>query len=225
MSPKFIAYYRVSTSRQGESGLGLEAQRAATQAYAHTNSAILLEDYVEVESGRKSDRPELNKALQACRQHGAVLLIAKLDRLARNVHFIAGLLEADVRFVALDMPNADRFMLHVYAAMAEEEARRISERTKAALRAAKSRGVELGKNGKLLAIENASNANEFSRSIGPKIMTYKEQGYSTRLIADRLNSDNVNSYRGAKWYAATVQRTWNRYKSLQTGEIPNPPCA
>ena len=224
MPSKVIAYYRVSTQRQGASGLGLDAQRAATNAYVQSNSADLVEEYIEVESGRKSGRPKLTEALCACRRSGATLLIAKLDRLARNVHFISGLLEADVRFVAIDMPNADRFILHVYAAMAEEEARRISERTKSALRAAKVRGVELGKNGKKLALQHADEAKKFSRTVGPAISRLKDQGMSLRKIADRLNSDKVPSYSGGKWHAATVQRTWNRYKSLPTGEIPNPPC-
>tara|TARA_R110000851_G_scaffold35348_2_gene93040 strand:- start:134 stop:787 length:654 start_codon:yes stop_codon:yes gene_type:complete len=217
MPLEVIAYYRVSTQRQGKSGLGLEAQRAAAEAYVQSNGATLLGEFIEVESGRKSDRPELNAALITCRKRGATLLIAKLDRLARNVHFISGLLEADVRFVAIDMPNADRFMLHVYAAMAEEEARRISERTKAALRAAKARGVELGKNGKSLALKHAENAKVFSSCVGPTISQLRAQGLSMKIIADRLNSDNVLSYTGGKWYAASVHRTWKRYNSLSTG--------
>ncbi|HEY9038603.1 MAG TPA: recombinase family protein [Roseovarius sp.] len=224
MAAQIYAYYRVSTLRQGESGLGLEAQRAAAKVFIESSSAVLLGEYIEVESGRRSDRPELSDALNACRKSGATLLIAKLDRLARNVHFISGLLESDVRFIAVDMPNADRFMLHVYAAMAEEEARRISERTKAALHAAKARGVELGKNGKILARKHAENAIDFSKEVGPKISNFKAEGLSMRKIADRLNADKITTYKGGKWYPATVQRTWKRYESLPTGEILNPLC-
>ncbi len=141
---KYIAYFRVSTERQGVSGLGLEAQQTSVNQYVARSGGELLAEYVEVESGRKSDRPQLTAAIAKAKKLGAILLIAKLDRLARRVHFISGLMETGVQFRAADMPNADRFMLHVYAAMAEEEARRISERTRNALQAAKARGVKLG---------------------------------------------------------------------------------
>jgi len=142
MSPKkpptFIAYLRVSTVRQGESGLGLDAQRAAVEAFARQHGGVIAATYVEVESGKRSDRPELAKALQAARKRKATLLIAKLDRLARNVAFIATMMEAGADFVACDQPFASRLTLHILAAVAEDEARRISERTKAALEAAKA---------------------------------------------------------------------------------------
>jgi len=159
MSPTiFVAYLRVSTARQGVSGLGLEAQRAATTAYLAANGGKLLSEITEVESGKKDKRPELKSAIDLCRKTGATLLIAKLDRLARNVAFIANLLESGVRFVAVDMPNADRFMINVYSAMAEEEGRRISERTRAALASAKARGIKLGANGIALAAKNKAAA-------------------------------------------------------------------
>jgi DNA invertase Pin-like site-specific DNA recombinase len=125
----------------------------------------MVASFVEIESGKRSDRPELEAALAVCRKSGAVLLIAKLDRLARNVHFISGLIESGVNFIATDMPTADRFMLHVYAAMAEEEARKISDRTKKALAAAKARGVKLGEHGKLLSRREKTKADAFASEL------------------------------------------------------------
>ena len=143
-SPIFVAYLRVSTTRQGESGLGLEAQKASVEAFARHQGAAIVATFVEVESGKRSDRPELAKALQATRKGKATLLIAKLDRLARNMAFIAAMMDSGVDFVACDQPFASRLTLHILAAVAEDEARRISERTKAALAAARARGRKLG---------------------------------------------------------------------------------
>lgn len=143
-STTYIAYLRVSTVRQGESGLGMDAQRSTVEAFARQHGGAIVGTYVEVESGKRSDRPELAKALQAARKGKAVLLIAKLDRLARNVAFISRMMDAGVDFVACDQPFASRLTLHILAAVAEDEARRISERTKAALQIAKARGVKLG---------------------------------------------------------------------------------
>ena len=140
----FIAYLWVSTVRQGESGLGLEAQGATVEAFARQHGGVIVASFVEVETGKRSDRPELAKALEVARKAKATLLIAKLDRLARNVAFIANLMDAGVDFLACDQPFASRLTLHILAAVAEDEARRISERTKAALQAAKARGRKLG---------------------------------------------------------------------------------
>jgi DNA invertase Pin-like site-specific DNA recombinase len=140
----FVAYLRVSTVRQGESGLGLEAQRAAVEAFTRQHGGAIASSFVEVETGKRSGRPELAKALDAARKGKATLMIAKLDRLARNVAFIANLMDAGVDFLACDQPFASRLTLHILAAVAEDEARRISERTKAALQAAKARGRKLG---------------------------------------------------------------------------------
>jgi DNA invertase Pin-like site-specific DNA recombinase len=141
---RYVVYLRVSTARQGEHGLGMDAQRAAVEAFARQAGRTILAEYIEVESGKRADRPELAKALQAAKRAKATLLIAKLDRLARNVAFIANLMDAGVDFVAVDQPYASRLTLHILSAVAEDEARRISERTKAALAAARARGIKLG---------------------------------------------------------------------------------
>ena len=143
-SKVLVSYLRVSTRKQGKSGLGLEAQRAAVAEFAAREGLRVVAEYVEVESGKKAARPELAKALSHCRAAKACLVVAKLDRLARNVAFLSALMEAGLEFVALDNPYANTFTLHVLAAVAEQEARATSERTKAALAAAKRRGVLLG---------------------------------------------------------------------------------
>lgn len=223
MSTSYIAYYRVSTSRQGESGLGLDAQVAAVTKFCEGNAGSVLHEFREVESGRRKDRPELSKAIALCKKHDAILLIAKLDRLARNVHFISGLLESGIRFVAVDMPNADRFMMHVYAAVAEEEARRISERTRSALAAAKARGVKLGVNGKLLAAQHRREADEFAQQYGSEIEHLRSTlQMSYRAVAEHLNeTQTIPNRNGGKWHVNSVHRLHRRYmrlKSSTTGE-------
>ena len=141
---RFVSYLRVSTARQGTSGLGLEAQRAAVAGFLNGGDWTLVQEVLEVESGKRNDRPALATALKLCRKHRATLVIAKLDRLARNVAFISNLMESGVEFVAVDMPQANRFVVHILAAVAEQEAEAISKRTKAALAAAKARGTKLG---------------------------------------------------------------------------------
>ena len=143
----FISYFRVSTDRQGQSGLGLDAQRAAVATYVQRAGGTILASYTEIESGSKSSRPEIAKALAHAKREKATLIIAKLDRLARNVKFIADLMDARVEFVACDLPEANRLVLHIMAAFAEYEREEISKRTKAALAVAKSRGTRLGNPG------------------------------------------------------------------------------
>ncbi|MDA7643360.1 recombinase family protein [Akkermansiaceae bacterium] len=172
---KIVTYTRVSTRRQGESGLGLEAQEAAIQNYTLENSAELVGAFVEVESGKKSNRPELAKAIALAKRTKSKLVVAKLDRLARNVHFISGLLESKVDFVALDFPEANTFTLHIMAALAEQEARLISERTKAALAAAKRRGVILGAHGRKLADENIASADKWAASVADTLISVAER--------------------------------------------------
>ena len=171
---RFIAYYRVSSATQGRSGLGLEAQKAAVAAFLNGGSWSLLGEFTEVESGAKNDRPELAKALRICRLKGASLVIAKLDRLSRDAHFLLGLAKAGVDFVAADMPNANRLTAGIMAMVADEERQMISARTKAALTAAKARGVVLGGwkggpsvDGKLGAAANRANADEYAAKLAP----------------------------------------------------------
>src|SRR6478752_10484009 len=143
-APRFVAYFRVSTGRQGKSGLGLEAQRASVINYLNGGTWELVGEFVEVESGKHSDRPRLAEALQVCRKHRAKLVIAKLDRLSRNLAFIATLMESGIEFVAVDNPHANKLTVHILAAVAQHEREMISERTKAALAAAKARGKRIG---------------------------------------------------------------------------------
>ncbi|AXI53664.1 resolvase [Sulfitobacter sp. JL08] len=215
---KIVSYIRVSTNRQGQSGLGLEAQREAVLNYSKSAGGRIAEEFVEIESGKRNNRPQLASAIEICRKSKATLVIAKLDRLARNVHFISGLIEAGVNFRAADMPNADKFMLHVYAAMAEEEGRRISERTKVALRAAKARGVVLGATGKMLAAKHKHAADTFALRLSPTIANMKAEGLSVRKIADRLNYDGVAAYSGGRWHPTTVQRLVRRIEVLSIGD-------
>src|ERR671917_553313 len=160
--PRFVAYYRVSTGKQGRSGLGLDAQRAAVARHAAGAGGTVTAAFEEVESGRRGDRPQLGLALAECRLRRAVLLIAKLDRLARDAHFLLGLEKAGVEFVAADMPHANRLTVGIMALVAEEEARATSARTKAALAAAKARGVRLG-NPRLQPGDSAAAAGARSR--------------------------------------------------------------
>src|SRR4051795_2520167 len=141
---KFVAYYRVSTAKQGRSGLGLEAQQEAVRAHLNGGSWQLVAEVVEIESGKRNDRPKLAEAMRLCRLHGAMLIIAKLDRLARNVAFVSNLMESGVEFTACDFPQANRLTVHILAAVAEHEAEMISTRTKLALAAAKRKGTVLG---------------------------------------------------------------------------------
>jgi DNA invertase Pin-like site-specific DNA recombinase len=221
---KWIAYLRVSTGRQGRSGLGLEAQRKAVEDFLNGGHWQLVKEFVEVESGKKTDRhrPVLADAIQACRLYGAKLVIAKLDRLSRNAHFLLGLKEAGVDFVAADMPTANRLTVGIMAMVAEEEGRMISERTKAALAAARRRNVQLGgynKNPKLTVQArkagqeaNARTAAERATVIGPMIAELQAAGAaSLRAIAAGLNERGIPTARGTgTWSATQVMRVLAR---------------
>lgn len=227
MKPRFVAYYRVSTDKQGRSGLGLEAQRAAVAAHvAGIARGTVASEFVEVESGRKRDRPQLAAALAAARAHRAVLVIAKLDRLARNVHFVSGLMESGVEFVVADMPTVNRLTVHILAAVAEEEARMISARTKAALAAAKARGVRLG-NPNLRAgspdqaraanTVKAARARARAADVLPVIEQARRAGAATlQQLADALAARGVPtpSGRGTHWRPVQVGRMMGRYAGV-----------
>ena len=187
MNGRFVSYLRVSTDKQGRSGLGIEAQREAVARFLNGGTWTLLAELVETESGKNADRPQLRAAIAHCRKTGATLLIAKLDRLARNVAFISTLMEQGVPFVACDMPTATPFMLHIYAAMAEEEARAISQRTKLALAAAKARGKKLGgwrggpaRDTAMATAGTIRRADDFAADVGPIARDMRHQGLSLR---------------------------------------------
>jgi DNA invertase Pin-like site-specific DNA recombinase len=218
---KFISYLRVSTVRQGVSGLGLEAQREAVVQYLNGGRWTLAQEVVEVESGKRNDRPAIAEALRLCRLHRATLIIAKLDRLARNVHFISSLMEAGVEFIACDFPQANRLTVHILAAVAEHEATMISARTTAALAAAKARGKRLGglrgkpeRMKKMAAKGNAASAEvrkataaKRAADLLPVIAGLQGEGISSLLgIAAKLNERGISAPRGGQWSAGQVRR-------------------
>lgn len=211
-----INYLRVSTAKQGKSGLGLEAQRAAIDAFCTSRSCEPLAEYVEMESGKRDDRPQLAKALHHAKVTGATLLIAKLDRLSRNVAFLATLQDAGTKFVAADMPEANELTIHIMAAMAQHERKAISKRTKEALAAAKARGVKLGNpqgvkafgmskgNDAAIAAIKAK-ALSFAEDIRPIIDAIRSEGHcSLRAIAKQLNDRGIVTARGGKWGPQSV---------------------
>jgi DNA invertase Pin-like site-specific DNA recombinase len=214
MAERFVAYYRVSTQQQGRSGLGLDAQREAVAIYLRTVGAGLVSEFTEVETGKGAKaldkRPQLKAALDLCRKERAGLLIAKLDRLARNVHFVSGLLEAGVHFVAADMPTADRTMIQIYSVMAEFEARQISLRTRAALAQAKTRGVRLGTSGPrnlrahITTQQNASSA--FAERLRGVFEGFRLRSLSQRAMAAELNALGIPTATGGRWRLIQVQR-------------------
>lgn len=202
---RYVVYERVSTDRQGKSGLGLEAQERAVASYISQRDGERVATFVETESGKSHrNRPELAKARELCLKTGATLLIAKLDRLARNVHFISGLMEDGLNFVAADMPNADKFMIHIYAAMAERERELISERTKAAFVSAQKRnGYWPGKEGRQ---KSADKADQRARELEPYIVELRAAGVTTlRGIADGLSKRL-----GKNFHATQIQRIQDR---------------
>jgi len=213
---KFVAYYRVSTDRQGASGLGLDAQHQSVLNYLNGGDWGLIGEYVEVESGRKNDRPQIAEALAACRKEKATLVIAKLDRLSRNLAFIANLMESGVEFIATDMPHANRTMLQMMAVFAEHEREMISKRTKEALAAAKARGVRLGspcpKKGSAAGnTVKKANADQFAANVLPIVEEIRKTGVTTlRGIASALDARGVKTARGGAWSANSVSRVMIR---------------
>ena len=207
---KFVSYLRVSTDRQGQFGLGVESQRASVAQYLNGGEWELLQEFVEVESGKKNDRPALADALKYCRIHKATLVVARLDRLARNAHFLLGLKEAGVDFVAVDMPFANRLTIGVMALVAEETGRSISAVTKSALQAAKGRGVKLGSprpitklaqvNGnRESAIARKKAAAQWIEDIGPLVEKLMMQHKSLLATAKALNAASIPARMGGMW--------------------------
>lgn len=214
---KHIAYYRVSTVKQGRSGLGIDAQRKAVSDYLNGGQWELAGEFVEVESGKSDSRPKLAEALAMCELTGATLVVAKLDRLSRNVAFLAALQDSDVRFVAADMPEANELTVHIMAAVAQAERKAISRRTKDALAAAKARGVKLGgARGNLADLRKGPTASAKARSeaskhraakVRTKIEAIRASGAtSLREIATALNDAGVTTPRGGQWQAVQVKR-------------------
>jgi DNA invertase Pin-like site-specific DNA recombinase len=211
MNGKFVAYYRVSTDRQGRSGLGLEAQQKAVSEYLNGGDWQLVGQFTEIETGNRNDRPELEKALAICRKQKAKLVIAKLDRLSRNLAFIATLMDAGAEFIAVDNPHANKLTIHILAAVAQHERELIAERTRAALQAAKNRGVKLGRNGaESLAPTYRAEAATRATTLAPLLTELKGAGLSARRIAAELTARRVPTPAGGRWHAQTVLRVMRR---------------
>jgi predicted site-specific integrase-resolvase len=241
---KFVAYYRVSTEKQGRSGLGLEAQQEAVRSYLNGGAWTLVAEVVEVESGKKNDRPRLAEALRLCRLHGAVLIIAKLDRLARNVAFISNLMESGVEFTAVDFPQANRLTVHILAAVAEHEREMISKRTKDALASKRAfyarltdqekaelrlrgKATQLGGNrGKVhlvarkgalaSAVIRSTKAKRRAADVAPIVHELQAAGASLRKVAAALNDRHIPTARGSRWTATQVMRVLDQAGSRKT---------
>jgi len=219
MEGRFVSYLRVSTAKQGIEGLGIEGQRKAISDYLNGGRWKLLREYIEQESGKRTDnRPVLAEALAYCKRARATLLISKLDRLSRSVATVSALMESGIEFVAVDMPHANRLTLHILAAMAEYEREMVSKRTKAALEAARARGIRLGspvglteeaaKNGRIASAEGRKKAtDEYAERMKSIIQGYQEQGMSLNQIARKLSEDEEPTPRGkdCRWTATTVR--------------------
>jgi DNA invertase Pin-like site-specific DNA recombinase len=210
---KYIAYYRVSTDKQGESGLGLEAQRTDVRRFIQPENLDL--ELTEIESGKKAQRPVLNQAIELCRNNGATLLIAKLDRLARNVSFVSTLMNSGIKFIAVDMPSATELTIHIYSAIAEDEAKRISKRTKDALAVKKTQGIKLGSPQNLtnasreLAIKSIkSKAINNENNIRAKAMInlLKANGLTLQAIANELNASGFKTSKGGQFMPMQIKR-------------------
>ena len=220
-APRYIPYFRVSTQAQGRSGLGLEAQKEAVRQYVERNGGELLTPgYEEIESGKRADRPQLAKALERCKLTRSVLIVAKMDRLTRDVSFLCKLRDSGVDFVAVDNANASRLTITILVAVAEEERNLISARTKAALQAAKARGVKLGnpngaqafgarsRSGAVEALK--AKADSFAQSLSGIVRPMLDAGLSLRKIAERLNAEGIVTAQGRLWQANSVKRLADR---------------
>lgn len=208
---RYVSYLRVSTAKQGLSGLGIEAQRDAVATFISQSGAAHLAEFIEIESGKKDDRAELRAALAMCRAERGSLLVAKLDRLARSVAFVSAVMDSDVPLVAADNPHASRLVLHMLAAVAEFEREQISQRTKAALAMAKARGVRLGENGRALAERARSEACSWSDAMRPMFEEARRQGIrSPTGLAAFLNERQIASRCGGRWHPSNASRLIRR---------------
>jgi DNA invertase Pin-like site-specific DNA recombinase len=215
---EFVSYLRVSTQKQGASGLGLDAQRASVENFVKASGGVLIDEFREVETGKGSNalakRPTLKAALEFCRKKGATLVIAKLDRLARNVHFVSGLMESRVHFVACDMPEASELTIHIMAAFAEHEAKRVSERTKEALAIAKGRGVVLGAAGPANLKPNVEMRQQVASAtverLRPLFDGMRARKLSQRAMMAELNAIGITAPQGGAWGLTQIQRALAR---------------
>ena len=211
MAPNFVSLIRVSTNRQGDSGLGLEAQREVIRRHIESVGGSLIQEHVEIESGKSGSRPTLLRAIAQCGEAKATLILAKLDRLARNVAFVSRLMETKINFIALDAQFANPLMLHIMAAFAEHERKMISARTVAALAAAKARGVVLGSFGKELAARNRADAQLFAENLRQPITAMIGAGNDTlQELAENLDRAGIMTREGSKWAPTSVLRVLRR---------------
>lgn len=223
MQPRFVSYYRVSTVRQGQSGLGLEAQKAACEKFVALRGGAVIEAFTEVESGKINARPQLQKALHLAKVTGSTLLIAKLDRLSRNAAFLLTLRDAGVKFCAADLPEASDLTIGILALVAQNEAEAISRRTKEGLAAAKARGRKLGNPNGAAALRRAGKGNAYgveaikrsadqhAANLKPVIDDLRQNGItSLGAMADALNARNMLTARGGAWHRTTVRNLLDR---------------
>jgi DNA invertase Pin-like site-specific DNA recombinase len=224
MAEKYVCYYRVSTADQGKSGLGLDAQKKTVEDFLNGNGHEIVGEYTEIESGGKNDRPELQNAITACELKGARLIVAKLDRLSRDLHFITQLQQSGTRFVIAEMPDATELTIHIYASIAQHERKVIGQRTKAALAQLKDKGVKLGnpcleKGEQIPGSGDTTNARaarikttgEYALKMAPFIEEMKAQGHtSLRQIAAALNAEGYKTVTGKEWQAMAVSQVIKR---------------
>lgn len=224
---KVVTYYRVSTISQGRSGLGLEAQRKAIETFCFQRSCVVVAEYMEIESGKKDNRIELTKALHRAKATGATLVVAKMDRLSRNVAFLAALQESETKFIAADMPEANELTIHILAAVAQAERKAISSRTKEALAAAKARGRSLGNPNGAAALRRAAKGNidavralqsladSHAALLAPEVRELRHEGHRTlRDLAAGMNARSLRTPRGGQWHAASVRNLLVRLETL-----------